>query len=37
MFITAWPLQHALEAGGVEFTKGDEPGVKLKAKASECC
>jgi transcriptional regulator with XRE-family HTH domain len=25
-------IQAALEAGGVEFTNGDEPGVKLKAK-----
>jgi transcriptional regulator with XRE-family HTH domain len=24
-------LQHALEAGGVEFTNGDRPGVRLKA------
>ena len=27
-------LQHALEAGGVEFTNGNEPGVKLR-KSSE--
>ena len=26
-------LQRALEAGGVEFTNGGEPGVKLKAKS----
>lgn len=25
-------IQHALEAAGVEFTNGGEPGVKLKAK-----
>jgi transcriptional regulator with XRE-family HTH domain len=25
-------LRNALEAAGVEFTNGDEPGVKLKAK-----
>jgi CTP:molybdopterin cytidylyltransferase MocA len=25
-------IQRALEAGGVEFTNGDQPGVKLKAK-----
>jgi ribosome-binding protein aMBF1 (putative translation factor) len=25
-------IQRALEAAGVEFTNGDEPGVKLKAK-----
>ena len=25
-------VQRALEAAGVEFTNGDEPGVKLKAK-----
>jgi hypothetical protein len=24
-------LRNALEAAGVEFTNGDEPGVKLKA------
>ena len=26
-------IRNALQAGGVEFTNGDEPGVKLKAKA----
>jgi hypothetical protein len=26
-------MRAALEAAGVEFTNGDEPGVKLKAKA----
>jgi transcriptional regulator with XRE-family HTH domain len=26
-------IQRALEAAGVEFTNGGEPGVKLKAKA----
>jgi transcriptional regulator with XRE-family HTH domain len=26
-------IQRALEAAGVEFTNGNEPGVKLKAKA----
>lgn len=25
-------LRRALEAGGVEFTDGDEPGVKLRAR-----
>ena len=25
-------IQAALEEGGIEFTNGDEPGVKLKAK-----
>ena len=25
-------LRNALEAAGIEFTNGDEPGVKLKAK-----
>jgi hypothetical protein len=25
-------IQRALETAGVEFTNGDEPGVKLKAK-----
>jgi transcriptional regulator with XRE-family HTH domain len=25
-------IRRALEAAGVEFTEGDEPGVKLKAK-----
>jgi transcriptional regulator with XRE-family HTH domain len=25
-------LQRALEAAGIEFTNGDEPGVKLKKK-----
>jgi transcriptional regulator with XRE-family HTH domain len=28
---TACGIQGALEAAGVEFTNGDEPGVKLKA------
>jgi hypothetical protein len=27
-------IQRALEAAGVEFTNGGEPGVKLKAKAT---
>ena len=27
-------IQRALEAAGVEFTNGNEPGVKLKRKAS---
>lgn len=27
-------IQRALEEGGVEFTNGDQPGVKLRAKAS---
>jgi hypothetical protein len=27
-------LRNALEAAGVEFTNGDEPGVKLKAKGN---
>jgi hypothetical protein len=30
-----WPLSRALEAAGVEFTDGDEPGVKLKAKGKK--
>jgi hypothetical protein len=25
-------IQAALDVGGIEFTNGDEPGVKLKAK-----
>jgi transcriptional regulator with XRE-family HTH domain len=29
---TVQAMQRALEAAGVEFTNGDEPGVKLKAK-----
>jgi transcriptional regulator with XRE-family HTH domain len=28
-------LQRALESAGVEFTNGDEPGVKLKAKGKK--
>lgn len=28
-------LQRALELAGVEFTNGDEPGVKLKAKGKK--
>ena len=28
-------LRNALEAAGVEFTNGDEPGVKLKAKGEK--
>jgi transcriptional regulator with XRE-family HTH domain len=28
-------IQHALEAAGVEFTNGDEPGVKLSGKAQK--
>ena len=28
-------MRRALEAAGVEFTNGDEPGVKLKAKRSK--
>ena len=28
-------IQRALEAAGVEFTNGDEPGVKLKAKGKK--
>ena len=28
-------LRNALEAAGVEFTNGDEPGVKLKAEGRE--
>jgi transcriptional regulator with XRE-family HTH domain len=27
-------IRRALEAAGVEFTNGDEPGVKLKARRS---
>jgi DNA-binding XRE family transcriptional regulator len=27
-------IQHALEVAGVEFINGNEPGVKLKAKAT---
>jgi transcriptional regulator with XRE-family HTH domain len=27
-------MQQALEAGGVEFTNGDQPGVRLKRKGS---
>ena len=27
-------LQRALEAAGVQFTNGDEPGVKLRAKGA---
>jgi hypothetical protein len=26
-------VQRALEAGGVEFINGDQPGVRLKAKS----
>jgi transcriptional regulator with XRE-family HTH domain len=26
-------IQHALEAAGVEFTNGDQPGVRLRKKA----
>ena len=29
---TVEAIQHAFEAAGVEFTNGDEPGVKLKGK-----
>lgn len=29
---TVRKLQAALEAGGVEFTNGDAPGVRLRAK-----
>jgi transcriptional regulator with XRE-family HTH domain len=28
-------LQHALEAAGVEFTNGDQPGVRLSKAAAE--
>jgi transcriptional regulator with XRE-family HTH domain len=28
-------IQTALEEGGIEFTDGDEPGVKLKARPKE--
>jgi hypothetical protein len=28
-------LQRALESAGVEFTNGDEPGVKLTAKGKK--
>ena len=28
-------IQVALEGGGIEFTDGDEPGVKLKARPKE--
>jgi hypothetical protein len=27
-------LRNALEAAGIEFTNGDEPGVKLRAKGN---
>lgn len=33
MAATADAIQQALEAAGVEFTNGDQPGVRLKAKA----
>jgi transcriptional regulator with XRE-family HTH domain len=29
---TVAEIRHVLEKAGVEFTNGDEPGVKLKAK-----
>jgi transcriptional regulator with XRE-family HTH domain len=29
-------LQHALEAAGVEFTNGDQPGVRLSKAAASC-
>jgi hypothetical protein len=28
-------IQRALESAGVEFTNGDEPGVKLRAKGKK--
>jgi len=31
---TVEAIQHALEAGGVEFTNGDQPGVRLTKEAT---